>query len=108
MSRGLAEPGELVVCINDRFPPQIDEWMTAAPVAGEVYTVVEAWIYPDAITGIRGPAYVLAEFEGRGVGGGKACAFSVFRFRRLEYEETNEDEGELVGIGCGDGDVRWS
>ncbi len=33
------EPSEKVVCINDKFPPDIRDYMSALPVKGRIYTV---------------------------------------------------------------------
>ena len=98
MSRGLAEPGELVVCIDGRFPPQIWEWMADAPVSGEIYTVEKVVLAHDGITGVLGPGYKLEEFRGLGIGGRGPISFSVFRFRRLEHENEEENEDELLDV----------
>ncbi len=100
MSGGLAEPGELVVCIDDRFPGQIWEWMTQKPLAGEVYTVARVTQAPHGITGIIGLAYDLEEFRHCGLGGARPLCFRVSRFRRLELseEEMADDFVAIAGV----------
>jgi hypothetical protein len=105
VSRILADPGELVVCVDACFPAQIWEWVTEIPIAGEVYTVVKLTQAAHGVTGLLGLAYELEEFRNCAVNRNRPLFFSCYRFRRLEHEEEEEREDSLSDI-LGRGDTK--
>lgn len=84
-------PGQFVVCIDDRFPPQVWEWCNQIPKVGERYTVHRLSWSPDGVTGEFGMALVLFELDNPTPRGGQV-AFNIQRFK--PYEEELESENK--------------
>ncbi len=91
--------GSLVVCIDDRFPPQVWDWCIEVPRRGSLYTVKSITRAPDGVTGIYGVGIALNEIDNSCLprGGG---LFNISRFRPYE-EEVSETEKSVLAGTCG-------
>lgn len=88
------EPGQKVICVDDRFPPGILDIFNALPVKGSLYTVRD--IVPGAGFGGRDkdqqPAVYLVELVNLPNRHGIEPGFACRRF--AEPEEVSEHETE--------------
>lgn len=83
------EPGQKVVCIDDRFPDGIRDIFNALPVKGRQYTV------RDLVPGINWqlgeePAVYLRELVNLPNSHGTEPGFACWRFRELEEIEAEQ------------------
>lgn len=90
------EPGQKVVCIDDRFPEGIRDIFNALPVKGRHYTVRD--LVPGINWGLaQEPAVYLAELVNLPNSHGTEPGFACWRFREIEeIEELEHAEKELV------------
>ena len=101
MSVGIHQ-GSLVVCINDRFPPQVWEWCRVVPRLGHRYTVRKIKWAPDGVTGQFNLSVILEELDNPCPTGGQV-SFNIRRFKPWENQSAHEEqvrqpsEYELVG-----------
>lgn len=74
--------GQLVLCINDWFPPCTVEWGNQLPQANTFYRIKEVKRCPDARTAALGYGLVLDELNNPG----DCLAFSTWRFLPIHGE----------------------
>lgn len=78
-------PGTLVICVDDRFPPQVWEWCNEVPRRGDLYTVKQICGTLHGVTNAFGIGLVLNELNNPGKHGGQV-SFDIKRFRSFEGE----------------------
>lgn len=84
-------PGQRVICINDRFAPDVWEWTNRVPTEGEIYTVSAVVRCPHRLTGEYGGGLRLVEIDTEMPGADAAprMNWAVSRFVPLDVAETN-------------------
>ena len=91
------EPGQQVVCVDDKFPAGINDIFNALPRKGLSYIVRD--IVPGQDWKCRGTcAVLLRELENKPNAHGIEPGFAVHRFRELTPEEEREQENAAIGM----------
>jgi hypothetical protein len=74
--------GQLVICVDDKFPPGAVEWYDRTPMQGEVYTVRKVFSEGENVsTGESGWSVLLCEIINPAAGSGQEIGFAVRRFK---------------------------
>jgi hypothetical protein len=91
------EPSEKVVCVDDKFPPDVRDYMSALPKKGNIYTV------RDIVGGLNWDgsptiAVLLNELHNLPNRHGIEPGFAPHRFALPETEETSVSKYEEISV----------
>ena len=91
------EPGQQVVCVDDRFPDGIRDYLNALPVKGRVYIVRD--IVPGQDWGLNGqPAIYLVELVNLPNEHGIEPGFACWRFADQEEVSMEQETKECAEL----------
>jgi hypothetical protein len=95
MSNNPISIDSLVICVDDRFPPQASDWLSEYPVKGRIYSVKRLVNAPHFISGVFGPCLVLNELNNP-MPNGSQGSFFAYRFKLYEEELEFENENRCL------------